>query len=316
MEKGSDKIFAEFLSVKRRMKKFRWNTVIFRLSKDDLIQSPTDTVVTMEQVKQIKIETHPHEDLTTHLRFDQETCVNSSEVKVDYSINVVVTKARHTPIFFSVVSMFTSDRKVTIQEERIDPDDVATSPLHEQTEGKSELFSWITPSDYFAQELLPSEVVCVNDVIIEDVTMKNTCDIVQIASSDQRADSDKLSSDQDIYRPHSSSIIDSIEIEKDINEVEGKDYQRQETCSTEDSNVTIEVEEDSLESPEEIITDTQSSKKWADVTAPQDSRIDHDNSGKDEGESLQETKSSPTLSEEEIESEPSRSCRGDQLVEN
>ena len=295
MEKGSDRISAAFMSVKRKLRKFRWNTVIFNLSKDELIQSPTDTVVTMDQVKQIKLETHPQEAFTTHLRMDEDSCVNGSEIKVspnDYSINVVVIKARHTPIFFSVVSMFTIDKKITIQEEKIDPDDVATSPLHEQTEGKSELFSWITPTDYFAQELLHSDVVCGNDEEIEFVadpfmSIKNTSDTEQVASSDEHTDSDKISSNEDICRPHSSKTNDYSENEVDINEV-GEDYQCPKSFSSGDNKVTMVVGEESFELPEEIVTGVQSSGKWVDVTGLEDSCTDCDHFGKNKDVVLQE----------------------------
>lgn len=81
---------------------------------------------------------------------------DTAVLSCNYSMNIEVPKQSQIGALFSFTSIFSLERKVFIVEETIDPDDVATSPLHENDDYRKELFLWsivsaeATTQDYSA----------------------------------------------------------------------------------------------------------------------------------------------------------------------
>jgi hypothetical protein len=66
-------------------------------------------------------------------------------------IKIEVPKAPNISSMFYFSNIFCIEKQIFIVEERIDPDDVATSPLHENEDGRRELFYW-SPSEHYLEE--------------------------------------------------------------------------------------------------------------------------------------------------------------------
>lgn len=82
--------------------------------------------------------------------------VDKTSNSTNCTINIEVPKQSHVAILFSFSNLFSLERKVVLIEEKIDPDDVATSPLHENDDGSREVFIWSTPTESCFQEYMSS----------------------------------------------------------------------------------------------------------------------------------------------------------------
>jgi hypothetical protein len=72
------------------------------------------------------------------------------------AIIIEVPKQSNAAILFSFSNLFSLERKVVLIEEKIDLDDVATSPLHDNEDGSREVYIWSTPSESCFQEYMSS----------------------------------------------------------------------------------------------------------------------------------------------------------------
>ena len=213
MEKAKDRI-TTVLKDAKKIKKVTWKAVLRRLTGVNSNKSTTNMVVKTAQSDQSKVDVSSNNDAVSQPTIKEESQAKSSEIQpisMDFSINIVVIKTRLTPVIFSVVSIFNLDRKIIIQEERIDPDDVATSPLHDHVDGKNELFSWMTPSDQFAKDLFPTRIDCEVDVVNEVVVEKGAPSVgelhaAHISSTDD--DNDISLSNRGIKKTDSPSSSD------------------------------------------------------------------------------------------------------------
>lgn len=82
--------------------------------------------------------------------------VEKTSAPTNCAINIEVPKQSHVAILFSFSNLFSLERKVILTDEKIDPDDVATSPLHDNDDGSREVYSWSTPTESCFQEFLSS----------------------------------------------------------------------------------------------------------------------------------------------------------------
>lgn len=90
--------------------------------------------------------------LTTSDRFASEI-TDATAFSYNYSMNIEVPKQSQMGALFSFTNIFSLERKVIFVEETIDPDDVATSPLHETDDYRKELFLWsIVSAEASAQD--------------------------------------------------------------------------------------------------------------------------------------------------------------------
>lgn len=103
------------------------------------------------------------------------------------SINIEVPKASHVAVLFSLSSLFSLERKVILVEEKIDPDDVATSPLHDSDDGSREVFFWSAPTENCLQEYVSFRC---EDESIEVVELNNKSLIPLVTQNDSLASED------------------------------------------------------------------------------------------------------------------------------
>ena len=75
---------------------------------------------------------------------DSFITTKQSKIKID------VPRAPNIGSLFYYSNIFCIERQIFVVEERIDPDDVATSPLHENEDSRRELFFW-SPSEYYLE---------------------------------------------------------------------------------------------------------------------------------------------------------------------
>ena len=80
----------------------------------------------------------------------------STDAPSDYSLDIEASRKHHTAAFFIFSNRFSLDRKIIMQDEKIDPDDVATSPLHESDLGRRGILSWTMPYENFTHEYFSS----------------------------------------------------------------------------------------------------------------------------------------------------------------
>ena len=125
-------------------------------------------------------------------------CADSFMTTKQNKIKIEVPRAPNIGSLFYFSNIFCIERQIFVVEERIDPDDVATSPLHENEDGRRELFFW-SPSEYCL------EVDCgetTDKIQLEDTTL------TKFGGLDGN---DTLLSSKDIIpRPSSEAVLSPV----------------------------------------------------------------------------------------------------------
>jgi hypothetical protein len=138
------------ISVASSRKKFNLKRIFGHSSLQKKRKEDIDVVDTQNLDKDFSPRTFPKDnDLASTVEIVEKTSASTN-----CAINIEVPKQSNVAILFSFSNLFSLERKVVLIEEKIDIDDVATSPLHDNDDVSREVYIWSTPNESCFQEYM------------------------------------------------------------------------------------------------------------------------------------------------------------------